>query len=64
VALAIFLFHIFTLVVLIIASLMSIANDGGETFRENWNYPFPSSALGGGRSGGSDLFLGFCVSLL
>ena len=60
-ALAIFYFHIATLVVLLISSAVAIGMEGGATLKANLASPLPVSRSGGI---GMDLFLGYCISLL
>ncbi len=62
VAMTIFSIHLLTLAVLVVSSLKSIGEDGGEMLRHNWHdYELPISESGGI---GADLLYGFSVSLL
>eukprot|EP01041_Mallomonas_annulata_P000905 gene905-1754_t len=60
VALAIFVFHLITLIILLISSLVFIFQNHGDVFMENLNSPLPISD----RGIGMDLYLGFSVALL
>jgi amino acid transporter len=65
IATLIFAFHLFTLIVLLIASFVFIFRDSGKVLIQNWQVPLPSSQ-GGSRpnSGAFDLYLGYSVALL
>jgi len=61
VALAIFTFHICTLLILLACSFAAIFGNKGEMWILNWNYPLPVSPSGGV---GMDIYLGYSVALL
>jgi hypothetical protein len=60
-ALVIFTFHMSTLAILVITSLVFIIRENGATMKANWAQPLPVSSSGGI---GMDLYLGFSVALL
>lgn len=61
VATVIFALHLITLIILMLACLIEIGNNGGLVMRNNWQYPLPISKSGGI---GMDLYLGYSVALL
>ncbi|KAI9280283.1 amino acid permease-domain-containing protein [Umbelopsis sp. AD052] len=59
VALIIFLFHLITMLTLLIASIIHWGQVGNATLIANWNYPYPENS-----SAAKMIFSGFCVGLL
>jgi amino acid transporter len=59
VALIIFMFHLITMLTLLIASFIHWGQVGNATLIANWNYPYPENS-----SAVKMIFNGFCVGLL
>lgn len=59
VALVIFLFHLITMMAVLLASIVRWVQTGNEVLIANWNYPYPDNT-----SAVQMIFNGFCIGLL
>lgn len=58
VAVVIFIFHLVTLMILVVATLVYVFHHGSQVFEQNWEYPIPSGNML------HALYMGFAVAML